>query len=506
MGFYEKAKAITSKEKVLTDNGAVAYRTSGHELLDFNFDVSAMRGMDKKEIMDKFRKVYYENKEASILYLFYLGDIRGGLGERHAFRSCMEFLCIEHEDIAKDVIQLIPYYNRWDSLIELLTLDRTSISEEVTQIIREQLAEDIKNCYSKDSVSLLAKWLPSVNTSSIESRKLARMICDKLCISEKNYRQTLSILREYIRVVERDMSANRWGRINYEHVPSKANLLYKKAFLRHDAIRRRDYLNRLAVGDAKVNASVANPAEIVQKYRINSWVRSAEIDNLLEGMWKSLPSHGCKNTLVVRDGSGSMMARVPKTKALTCLHVATALAIYMAEHNTGEWKDKFITFSSRPEIVDMSNCETLRDKLVLCNGYDDCSNTNVYKTMRLVLDTAIENNLKQEEMPEMITIVSDMQFDPMEHNFSESLFDHISEEFTESGYKLPRICFWNVDSEPDKGVPMQNNENGVILCSGFSTNIMNMFMSGKTDPYEVLLDTLYGERYKPVLSALRKYM
>lgn len=504
MGFYEKAKAIISKEKVLTDNGAVAYRTSGHELLDFNFDVSAMRGMDEKEIMDKFAKVYYENKEVAILYLFYLGDIREGLGERHAFRSCMEFLCIEHEDIAKDVIQLIPHYNRWDSLVELLTFDHTNISEEVIQIIREQLTEDIENYNSKGSVSLLAKWLPSVNTSSIESKKLARLICDKLCMSEKNYRKTLSMLREYIRVVERDMSANRWDEINYEHVPSKANLLYKKAFLRHDAVRRIDYLNRLAVGKVKVNASVVNPAEIVCKYHINPWEHFAELDVLLEGMWKSLPSHGCKNTLVVRDGSGSMMARVPKTKTLTCLDVATALAIYMAEHNTGEWKDKFITFSSRPEVVDMQNCEALRDKLLLSYRYNDCSHTDVYKTMHLILDTAVENNLKQEEMPEMIVIVSDMQFDPWRHNFNKSLFDHISEEFAESGYKLPKICFWNVDSEPDKGVPMQNNENGVILCSGFSTNIMNMFMSGKTDPYEVLLDTLYSERYKPVLDVLNR--
>lgn len=502
MGFYEKAKAITSKEKVLTDNGAVAYRTSGHELLDFNFDVSAMRGMSEQEIMDRFAKVYYENKEAAILYVFYLGDIRGGLGERHAFRSCMKFLCLEQPNVAWEVLSLIPYYNRWDSMLEFIEFP--VLRQEALSEIRVQLEEDLINARKGKNISLLAKWLPSINTSSAKSRKLAKIICEDIGWSEKQYRKTLSMLREYIRVVECDMSANRWGRINYEHVPSKANLLYKKAFLRHDAVRRIDYLNRLAAGKTKVNASVANPAEIVQKYHINSWVRSAEIDNLLEGMWKSLLSHGCKNTLVVRDGSGSMRTRVPKTKMLTCLDVATALAIYMAEHNTGEWKDKFITFSSRPEIVDMSNCETLRDKLLLCNGYNDCSNTDVYRTMRLVLDTAIENNLKQEEMPEMIVIVSDMQFDPGAHNFSKSLFDHISEEFAESGYKLPRICFWNVDSEPDKGVPMQNNENGVILCSGFSTNIMNMFMSGKTDPYEVLLDTLYGERYKPVLNALNQ--
>lgn len=297
------------------------------------------------------------------------------------------------------------------------------------------------------------------------------------------------------------MSANQWGDIKYESVPSRANLIYKKAFLKHDQIRRKQYLDALAKGETKINASVVNPHEIVFKYH-NYWT-VGEYDEVLESMWKALPQYGCKNVLVIRDGSGSMQTMVPKGTT-SCLDVATALAIYTAEHNTGEWKDKFITFSSKPKVVNMKHCETLRDKISMCYKYTDWDNTNIYKTMKLVLDTAVKNHLKKDEMPEMILIISDMQFDGMCMGFSNSLFDKISEEFRYAGYDLPRICFWNVNAVPDKGVPMQQNKNGLILCSGFSLGIMNMFLSNKTDPYEVLLDTLYGDRYKPVLDALNQ--
>lgn len=155
MGFYEKAKAITSKEKVLTDNGAVAYRTSGHELLDFNFDVSAMRGMSEQKIMDRFAKVYYENKEAAILYVFYLGDIRGGLGERHAFRSCMKFLCLEQPNVAWEVLSLIPYYNRWDSMLEFIEFP--VLRQEALSEIRVQLEEDVLNAGKGGKTSLFSQ-------------------------------------------------------------------------------------------------------------------------------------------------------------------------------------------------------------------------------------------------------------------------------------------------------------------------------------------------------------
>lgn len=84
-----------------------------------------------------------------------------------------------------------------------------------------------------------------------------------------------------------------------------------------------------------------------------------------------------------------------------------------AEHLKGEFFNKFITFSSRPELIDMSNATCLRDKLEICDAHDDCSNTDLKAVFDLILNTAIDNDLKQKDLPNNILIISDMEFDSM---------------------------------------------------------------------------------------------
>ena len=110
-----------------------------------------------------------------------------------------------------------------------------------------------------NNISLLAKWLPSATSRSKDTRKKGLKICGALGMSEKQYRKTLSALRKHLDVVERKMSSNNWQSIDYEAVPSKANLNYNKTFLKHDETRRRAYLDGLTRGEAKINASVTNP-------------------------------------------------------------------------------------------------------------------------------------------------------------------------------------------------------------------------------------------------------
>lgn len=502
MGFMEKMEEQLNGRKTLTENGAVAYETSGKKLLDFNFAVSAMRNMSVGEIIDEFTGVYYENPLLAIKYLFFLGDIRQGLGERKAFRACLQFLIDNKPEIAKAVLKLVPEYNRWDTV--LLFLKSPNTESNAVAVIGDQLSSDLLNANNVKPVSLCAKWMPSINASSKETKRLGKKLCKALGLTEKEYRQMLSLLRHYLEVVEVKMSAKEWSEIDYSHVPSKANLIYSDAFLRNDEVRRRAYLESLVRGETKINAGVLNPHEICAKYHGRSlwYVEMKGYDQTLEELWKALPNKHLSNTLVVRDGSGSMTGTV--CGRATGLDVATALAVYMAERNTGEWKDKFITFSARPKLVDLANCDTLRDKLALSYMEADCSNTDIYQTMKLVLNTAVKNHMTQDEMPEMIIIVSDMQFDPWGFNFDSSLFDRISDEYKDHDYELPRICFWNLDNSRNKTVPMQENENGLILCSGFSVQVMNMFMSNEVDPYKVLLEMINSERYAPVEEAVKK--
>lgn len=489
-----------NNRKSLTENGAVAYRTAGKAILDFNFSLAGYRLANVEDIMKDFTKVFYEDPKTAIKYLFYVGDIRGGVGERKVFRSCLLWLAEKHPEICKAVIPLIAEYNRYDSLLPLLD---TQLRKDVTSYFKSVIMADIVAMSLEKPITLAAKWLPSENASSAQTKRYAKMVMEDFGWTARQYRKNLTKLRKYLDVVEVKMSAKEWEDINYEAVPSKANLIYNVAFLRNDEERRRAYLQSLTKGEVKINAGVLQPHEIVTKYG-NSWGEVKDYNETLEQLWKNLPKEKIENVLVVRDGSGSMTNRISGNTS--CLDVATALTVYMSERNTGEWKDKFITFSSSPEVVDLSKCKTLHDKLDYLSEYNDWSNTDIYKTMMVILNAAVRNRIPQEDMPKMTVICSDMQFDGRRFNLNKTLFEDIIDEFNRHGYKMPKICFWNINDRRNKTVPLQENELGLILCSGFSVQIMNMFISNKLDPYEILMEQVNSPRYDAVGEAIKDVM
>ena len=500
--FAEQLQETNNKAKTLTENGAVAYETSGKHILDFSFKLSQYRGMSETEIKNDFAKVYFEDPLIATKFAFYIGDVRGGLGERKVFRACIDWLADNQPNIAVAILGAIPEYTRWDNLIRLI--NNRNIGDIVLSAVCEQFNYDVINMMQGNPISLLGKWMPSINASSKETVALAYTICKKTNTTPKNYRQTLSALRRYLDVVEVKMSAGEWSEIDYSKVPSLANLKYNEAFYKRDTERREEYLNSLKKGETKINASVTQPHEVVREYRggYGGWnVSCKEYDETLEQIWKALPNVCVEDTLVIRDGSGSMTCPIGSGGKTTCLDVATALAIYCSEHNSKEWTNKFVTFSNRPKFVDLSGCKTLRDKIVRCYAEDDVANTDIEATMRLILQTAIDNECKQEDMPKNILIISDMQFDGSSNNrwrgfnWNETLFEQIAEEYAEFGYQIPRIIFWNVAARDSNTVPMQENKLGLVLCSGFSITLLNMVMSGEINPYNALLEQVNSERY-----------
>ena len=495
-------------EKSRTENGALAYSNAGSAFLDFNFHITAFRNGEEVEIRNAFADCYNENSLLAIKYLFYIGDIRGeaSLGERRIFRICLKWLAEKHPSEVMEVLHLIPEYNRWDSLVYMANPEyiyNKEVREKALDIIYDQLYDDIRDRGENKPISLLAKWLPSENASSKETKAMAKYIQTNWHFTPRMYRKVLSNLRAYLDVVECKMSANNWDEVNYETVPSKANLNYNAAFLKHDEERRREFLGKVSKGESKINAKTLMPYEIVHKYGVRAsryftGVKYNEYNESLELLWKGLPQYVLNNVLVVRDGSGSMTCGCGK---VCPLDVATALAIYAAEHNKGVWKDKFITFSNRPKFIDLSDCSTLLDKLEKTYREDECSNTDIFATMKLILDVAVKNNLPQRDIPPIL-ILSDMQFDGRWFNFSDTLFESIGKMYANWGYSLPKIIFWNLSEEYNKTIPLQQNELGLILISGFNTNLFNMVMSNEINPYKALTKVLNSARYEPVAEAL----
>lgn len=498
----------------VTENGAVGYRTTGRALLDLNFAVASLRSASEAEIVQKFIKAFVENPILAMRWLFFARDAREGLGERRLFRVVIAELVKSNPEMVLPVIKLIAEYGRWDDLWCLL--DNPKSAEVVYKIVDEQLTEDLKNMEAGKSISLLAKWMPSANASSKETKKYAKQLYNALGLTEREYRKALSKFRKYLDVVEVKMSSKNWSEINYEAVPSRANLIYNDAFLRNDEERRRDYLGKLERGEVKINASVLYPHDIVHKYvKAGYWSDTLNPkDAALEELWKALPDNvqGCGNTIVVADGSGSMTCSVGNTR-VTALSVANALAIYFAEHSSGQFKDKYITFSEKPQLVDFSNCDSLHAKIQTALAHNEVANTNIEAVFDLILTTAVKNKMSQEEIPQNILIISDMEFDGCatcgtgsgwrRERPSQGLFASITQKYAAAGYKLPRLVFWNVNSRTGT-IPVKENNLGVALVSGFSTNICKMVLSGELDPYKCLLDTLNTERYDAVEAAIKE--
>ena len=484
-----------------TENAALGYKTTGKKLLDLNYQVASLRSADESYIKDLYKKAFYEDKLMALKWLFFASDVREGLGERRLFRVILKDLAVNNPDYIGHLLEYIPEYSRWDNILEML---ETGLEHKAVEIIKKQLAEDKKNKSENKPVSLLAKWLPSANTSSKETVRKARKLCGLLGMDEKEYRKTLSDMRKYIDVVEIKMSAKQWGGINYEAVPSRANLIYNAAFLRNDEQRRREYLEKLEKGEVKINAGVLYPHDIVHSYisekggYYDNFLKP--YDSALENLWKNLPDLVQDNgsTIVVADGSGSMMCPIGNTN-VSALSVANALAIYFAEKLSGEFKDKYITFSANPQLVDFSRCDSLKEKIELAFKYNEVANTNIEAVFDLILSTAKRAKMKQEDLPGNILILSDMEFDHAVHGaVDQRLFKNIGSRYGQSGYKLPRLVFWNLNSRTWT-IPVIENDLGAALVSGFSVNIVKMVLSGEIDPYKCLIGQLTSERYAKII-------
>ena len=515
MGFMQKVKEVLNNDynTSVTENGAIGYRTTGKALLDLNFSVSSFRNMPHQAIADKFVHAYYENPLLALRWFFYAGDVRQGLGERRLFKTIFIYLAQNHIEIARALMPLIPEYSRWDVVVALMD---SPLANDAATMLLKQLQED-KLCMEQGkSISLCAKWLPSENASSDQTKHMARILARKLSMTNKQYRKLLSSFREYLNVVEVKMSSKKWADIDYEAVPSRANLIYNKAFLRNDEERRRKFLEEVKSGEKEIHAGVLYPHDIVHSYfqqGARQWqLVLGSVDTALEELWKALPDYvqGAGNTLCIADGSGSMTSTVGGSN-VSCLDVANALAIYFSEHCTGQFRDCYITFSQHPKFVDLSQAKTLHDKIEIALHHNEVANTNIEAVFNLILDTAIKGHMPQEELPANLLILSDMEFDTATQcngrrgTPDQKLFDTFANKYAAHGYRLPRLVFWNICSRTNT-IPLKENALGVALVSGFSPTIVKMVLSNEINPYKILVEQLLAPRYDAVEAAVKEFV
>ena len=473
--------------RTFTENGAVTHATTYSDCLDLFATIGALRSSDEQEILKRFVRAFTEDPDLAMKTLFFARDVRGGLGERKVFRVCLQWLAHNAPASAKKNIPYVAEFGRWDDLLSLLG---TPCEKDALQFVKKQLEADLESMDMGDDVSLLAKWLPSVNASNAQTVAYAKKIARFLGMTDATYRKTLVKLREHIRIIENSLREKDYT-FDYSKQPSKAMFKYRKAFYRNDGERYGEFLGKVSRGEAQLHTGTLTPYEIIKPFfyeHVDDQEASA-----IDATWNAQEDFTRdENALVVIDGSGSMYSRSDPMPAT----VALSLGIYYAERNTGAFHNHFITFSERPQLVEIKG-ETILEKVRYCHDYNEVANTNIQKVFELILRTAVNNNVPQSEMPSTLYIISDMEFDCCARGAELTNFEYAKKIFAEAGYDLPRVVFWNVQSR-NKQQPVTQNEQGVALVSGCSPRIFSMLKSGILSPLGYMLDILGAERYEKI--------
>ena len=476
--------------RTFTENGAVTYATTMSDCLDLFATAGALRNADDSEIAERFIRAFAEDRDIAMKTLFFARDIRGGLGERRFFRVVMKYLAENYPETVRKNIGNIGEYGRYDDILVLMD---TPCEKDAITYIQMTLADDMKYMQAKESVSLMAKWLPSVNASSRETKRLAKKIASGMGMTSESYRKMLSSLRAYIEILENNLRERDYT-FSYLAQPSKALFKYRKAFMRNDAERYGKFISMAKNSPAVLNTSTLTPYDIVAAVIKNRKGMPVGEREVLDATWNSLENYAdSSNTLVVVDGSGSMYCGCTQ---VTPAAVAESLGIYFAERNEGAFRNHFITFSANPRLIEIKG-KDIFEKVQYCMGYNECSNTNIEKTFDLILNTAVKNRLKQKDMPSRLIIISDMEFDTATSNASKTNFENAKHKFERNGYKLPQLVFWNVNSF-NRQQPVKMNDRGTLLVSGMSPQIFAMLKDDKLDPYSFMMSVISSARYNRV--------
>jgi hypothetical protein len=461
-----------------TTNGMRARKSTANACVDLFFKAGASRG---KDITKDFVAAYVEDREVALRIALWLRDVRGGAGERELFRQILKYLDKHEPTDAALLLMKVPELGRWDDLFA------------VESKTNKHVAFTLLGNALRERNGLAAKWTPRQGPLAAEIRQFFGM-------SPKFYRKSLV---EMTKVVEQDMCAKQWNTINFSHVPSLAHARYKKAFHRNTTEYAK-YVEELkkdpkdrAVG-VKINAGAVYPYDVL-KGVIGSYNMNYNTTELgaLQAQWDAMENFvGDANVLPLVDVSGSMSTKAGgyNSKSETsCLDVAVSLGLYVADKNKGKFKDTFLTFSDKPELLHLKGNIVQKVKQMVDSNWG--MNTNLVKAMDKILKTAVEGQVPQEEMPEVLLIMSDMQFDACA-KFDDSAMQMIARKFEAAGYALPKIVFWNLNAHDN--VPVKHNASGVALVSGFSPAIMVSVLGGDTEqftPYAIMMKTIGNDRY-----------
>jgi hypothetical protein len=443
----------------LTENKALQYKSVGDECLTLFSRIGGMRNHDRESILNYFKSAFEENPTLATRIAFWVRGARKGAGERNVFHTILQELTYTSPEFLSDNIDIIVELGYWKDLLKYFD----------NKLVVQKYADAIK---AKDR--LACKWAPRKGPK-------AKKLKEALELTNRLYRKWLT---EYSSTVEQQMSTSHWQDIEYSSVPGQAMRVYKGAFDRRDKDRFDIWK---ADDDSKASVSASYPHNIVNTLLTEHNDINNDADLMLaEKQWKNLPDYirPGENILPMIDVSGSM-------HGLPML-VAISLGLYLSERNKDKFKNSFLTFSSHTELIHLDSDLSLIEKLKRILHANWGMSTDFEKAYQSILDTAKMYNVKKEDMPTMLLVLSDMQFDHALRGKKPHL-ELIKEQFEDAGYNVPKLVFWNLRSSSCEGSPAQASDTDVAMVSGFNPVLMKAILAVENfSPVEVMMEALSG--------------
>jgi len=433
-----------------TTNGALQHESSGNKCLDLFSVIGNLRNCSRTDVLERFEQAFNENPKLATQVAHWARAARQGSGERQTFYVILDEIAKSSPDFISDNAHTLADIGYYKDLLRYFHIDG----------VVKAFAQSIKN---KDR--LANKWAPRKGEN-------ARKLRDELQFTNKQYRKWIG---EHSETVEDKMSSKMFYDIDYSSVPGGAMMKYKEAFMKKDLLRFDDWKNNKTV---KASVSATYPHQIIEV--------AAGDESLADKMWNNLEDFITEgeNILPMIDTSGSMFGKP--------LQVAISLGMYLSERNKSEFQDRFLTFSESPEFVKIQG-DGVADRLRNIEQADWGMNTDFTKAYDLILQSAVTHNVDKSSMPTMLLVLSDMQFDESQDDWDNSVpkvhFDDIKDKFNKSGYDMPKLVFWNLNSYSGNQSTM--NEDGVCMVSGFSPSIMKAILScDDFNPMNVMMEAL----------------
>lgn len=476
-----------------TDNGAVCLNTTGNACVDMFGRAGSMRGASEDDRVELFVRAFNEDALTAVKLLFYTRDIRGGYGERDTFNDMFEALANKHPDIVEKNLWAVLEFGRAKDLYYLIG---TKAEDSMWAFMKNQFELDYQNMQAGNSTSLLAKWIATPDSKSDNTSKLGKLTAKKLGYSFKEmsaYKKKLRELRRYLDIPEAKMCAGKWDEIEYSKCASRFLLNNRKAFKKHDDERWEKYLADVEAGKTNMNMGAVTPVDIYNK--IYSGDYSAEI----ETMWRALPDY-CedKNALVICDTSGSMYGYTSNKGPVPAV-VAQALSIYFAQRNKGCLKNLVMSFSSYPKFIELTG-DSLKLDYEIFRRNMIIDSTNLEAAFRLLLSTALNGHLAQEDMPDELVVISDMQINECSDCGYNKMpfYNTMKIEYEKAGYKIPSVAFWNVNAAKAT-FHAACNEDGVTVVSGYSAIVFKQLLDNiGVSALELMNNIINSERYSAI--------